>query len=210
MLWPPPQDGGARPSRPQHLRPHPPQRVEPKAGGAARQKTPQRFQAPQRRCLVGAKPRPSESRRGARHPANGAAVQAASCGSATKPRSEVAKATSAYGAARFAGCLAPQGAKTGASRTVDAALAARGDKAGASSAGAAFRPHHPGHCPAFSTATSETLLDDTHRQRGLTETCAEGCHRARESHAGHDGAVRRSRVPRGAAYLGRRSADRRR
>jgi len=109
---------------------------------------------------------------------------------------------------RFAGSLAPQGAETGASRTVDAALAARGDEASASSAGAAFRPHRPGHRQAFSTATSETLLDDMLRQRGLTETCAEGCHRSRESCAGHDGAFRRSRVTRGAAHFGRRKADR--
>ena len=118
-----------------------------------------------------------------------------------------AQAPSAKGAARFAGSLAPQGAETGASRTVDAALAARGDEAGASSAGAAFRPHHPGHRPAFSTATSETLLDDTLRQRGLTETCAEGCRRARESRAGHGGAFRRSRVARVAVHLGRVTAD---
>ena len=92
--------------------------------------------------------------------------------------------------------------------TGDTALAVRGDEASASSAGAAFRPHHPGPRPASSTVTSMTLLDDTHRQQGLTETCAEGCRRARESRAGHGGDFQRSRAPRVAALLGRQTADR--
>jgi hypothetical protein len=94
------------------------------------------------------------------------------------------RATSAVGAARFAGCLAPQGAKTGASRTVDAALAARGDKAGASSAGAAFRPHHLGHRKLSLADPLEAQLDDNCQTQGRFNAPLDRCTRGRECGGG--------------------------